>query len=78
MITDLWRRKELSENFNKDLENMRNQSELKNIMTKKKFLMSNRGNQHRLDDNRRMDNEFGRQNSGNHPIRKPERTKSCC
>ena len=48
MITDLWRRKELSENFNKDLENMRNQSELKNIMTKKKFLMSNRGNQQQV------------------------------
>ena len=38
MVTDLWRREELSENFNKDLENIRrNQSELKNTMTKKIF-----------------------------------------
>lgn len=35
MITEIWRkRKELSEHFNKDLENIRkNQSEFKNIMT---------------------------------------------
>ena len=60
MITDLWRRKELSENFNKDLENMRNQSELKNIMTKKKFLMSNRGNQQQVRGCRRTDQQSGR------------------
>ena len=49
MITILWRRKELSENFSKDLENIRrNQSELKNTMTKNNFLISNRGNQQQV------------------------------
>ena len=41
MITELWRkRKEHSESFNKDLENIRkNQSELKNIMTEIKKIL---------------------------------------
>ena len=56
----------------------RNQSELKNTMTKKNlFKYPIEGINSRLDANRRMDNEFGRQNSGNHPIRKPKRRKSC-
>ena len=59
---------ELSENFSKEIENTKkNQSELKNTIAEMKTTLQ--GINSRLDDNRRMDNEFGRQNSGNHPIR---------